>query len=255
MDLSNFYSHKKRLSYHPSSTVTLKRTGLKKYFAYDDRFSTVTEEIVSLVKKSDTRSLKVLDVGVGDAIYERLLPDNIFKKIEFYGIDISVKQLKRSGKYLKQLKAVDLNKESIPYKNNVFNVVIISEVLEHVFFPEKVIAEAVRVLKKPGYLLITYPNSGALQLRLSLLFTGRSPLLNYPQNLEHIRFFSKEDILSMIESDLELFKYQGLSSLLFDTWNFPITFKLFMPRFLQVFCNKFFPSFALGNLMVFKKWN
>ncbi len=253
MDLSNFYSQKNRLNYNPSSTVTLKRNGLKKYFAYDDRFLNVTKEIVELVNLKDRQVLKVLDIGVGDAIYERLLPEALFKKMEFYGVDISVKQLKRSGKYLKQLRKVDLNKESVPYKDNFFDLVIISEVLEHVFFPEKVIAEAIRVLKKAGFLLITFPNSGALQLRLSLLLTGRSPLLNYPQNLEHIRFFSKEDILSIVKSNLELFKYRGLSSLLFDTWNFPTTFRLYLPRFLQVFCNKFFPNLALGNLMVFKK--
>lgn len=280
MDLTKFYSTKDRLSYHPRENVVLERLSLRRLIAYDDRFTTITNELVRLMGKfsklpmklhrAHSRGIfsarfvgnkippklgriKVLDLGVGDAIYESLIPDEISKRLEIYGVDISTKQLSRAKKYLKEARVADLNKESVPYGNNFFNMVIISELLEHVFYPDKVLEETIRVLKKGGYLILTYPNTGALQLRLSLLLAGSSPLLNFPKNKEHIRFFSKKDILLMVNRELKLVKYQGLSSFFFDKWNFPVPFKLITPRFLQVLGNKLLPSFALGNLMIFRK--
>ena len=108
-----------------------------------------------------------------------------------------------------------------------------------------------RVLKKGGYLVITFPNSSALQLRLAIFLKGRSPLLNYPQNKEHIRFFTFSDIQSMIKVKYELAKFMGLGSFVFDKWNF--FFKLPIPRFLQIIGNMILPTFALGNLVIIKK--
>lgn len=250
MDLQNFYSDKRRLSYNPTSRKFAKRSGIRALIAYDDRFDEVVKTLTELIQESD-KKIKLLDIGIGDAVYENLLPKEILKKVDIYGIDISQKQLDRSKSILREGKIVDLNSEKLPYRANQFDMVLVSELLEHVFYPDQVLAEAVRVLKKGGKFVLTYPNSGALQLRLALAFTGRSPLLNYPKNQEHIRFFDKNDILDMIGESAILIEYQGLSSCVFDAWNFP--FKLFMPRIFEIVGNKIFPSIALGHLMVLTK--
>lgn len=247
--LSKFYRKQSRLDYHPRESLLVKREGLKKIISFDDRFLTVAAKLENLINRAPRR-VKVLDIGVGDGVYQSLLSSDVRKKSDFYGIDLSKEQLERARRYLKEAKVVDLNSEKIPYKESFFDVVIASEILEHVFYPEKVLSEAIRVLKKGGYLILTFPNSGSLHLRLSLLFSGASPLLNYPQNREHIRFFNKADILKMTDS-LEEVHYQGLGSFLFGRWNFPI--KLITPRFLQVFGNKFLPGLALGNFLILKK--
>lgn len=48
----------------------------------------------------------------------------------------------------------------IPFDSNHFDVVILSEVLEHVIDQERCIREIYRVLKPNGYLMLTTPNSG-----------------------------------------------------------------------------------------------
>ena len=250
LNLTKFYSDSRRLAYNPAS-LQVKRSGLRSLISYDDRFTTVAQHLERLIKSFNGEKLKILDIGVGDGIYENILSDCSLGEVEFYGVDISEKQLVRSKKYLKDFKIVDLNKENIPYGSGLFDIVIVSEILEHVFYPEKVLNDSSRVLKNGGYLVLTYPNSGALQLRLSLFFTGHSPLLNYGQNKEHIRFFNKKDILGMITSKVKITHYQGLDSFLFGKWNFPI--KIVTPRFLQVLGNRFLPGLALGNFMIFKK--
>ena len=248
--LSKFYRQKNRLVYHPRKDLLAERKGIKRFISFDDRFLTVARKLERLIKSFSKKKIKLLDIGVGDAVYESLLSKKSQEMTQVYGIDISKEQLKRGKKYLKEAKVIDLNSEKIPYKDEFFDIVIASEILEHVFYPDRVLAEASRVLKKNGYLILTYPNSGSLQLRLSLLFIGSSPLLNYPANREHIRFFNKANIIKMVKG-LEIVQYRGLGSFLFGKWNFP--FKIITPRVLQVFGNKFLPNLALGNLLIFKR--
>jgi ubiquinone/menaquinone biosynthesis C-methylase UbiE len=46
---------------------------------------------------------------------------------------------------------------NLPFRENVFNAIICSELLEHVYSPESVLREVLRVLKPQGVLLITVP--------------------------------------------------------------------------------------------------
>jgi ubiquinone/menaquinone biosynthesis C-methylase UbiE len=252
MDLEEFYDGGKRLKYNPTSSVAKKRGFLKSLVSFDDRFVTVVKHLEKLIAESfKGEKLKILDIGVGDAVYESLLSNETLQKCEFYGIDISKKQIIRAAKFLKEGRVVDTDKESVPYKSGEFDLVIASEILEHVFYPENILNESFRVLKSGGKILLTFPNSGALQLRLSIFFTGRSPLLNYPQNKEHIRFFNKDGILKIFKIKPKIVRYQGLSSLLFDKWNFPI--KIMTPRVFEVLGNMFLPNLALGNMIILKK--
>ncbi|MFC1649105.1 class I SAM-dependent methyltransferase [Patescibacteria group bacterium] len=248
MDIKRFYSDKKRLKYNPSKDLKT-RSGFRKLLSYDDRFDSVVSVLEDLVSSHDGK-LKVLDVGVGDAVYEQRIPKTHRKKMYITGIDISEEQLARSKEYIDKAIALDVDTQRFPFNDGMYDLVIISELLEHIFSPDKVLNEACRVLKKGGRLLLTYPNVGAIQLRSSLLIFGKSPLLNYPENQEHIRFFNRIDIISMLPKMIEC-QYAGLGSFLFQRFNFPI--KIITPRPLQVFGNKYLKRLALGHLLLLKK--
>lgn len=251
MDTQQFYEEERRLSYNPAERTNHERKGFKRLIAFDDRFVTVSQKLGELIQKTNTKKVKILDIAIGDGVYERLLAKEVLNRCEIYAVDISQTQLKRVRDIIKEGKIVNLDDHDLPYKDNTFDIVIVSELLEHVFFPDRVLSEAIRVLRENGYFLLTYPNSGALQLRLSLLLTGASPLLNYPHNKEHIRFFKKGDIIEMIDGKAQLVQYQGLGSFLFAKWNFPI--RIPMLRIKQVIGNRFLPGFALGDMIIFKK--
>ncbi|HET7098898.1 MAG TPA: class I SAM-dependent methyltransferase [Patescibacteria group bacterium] len=252
MNLSKFYNDKIRLGYHPIASVNLKRGFLKSLVSYDDRFVTVIKYLEKLIAGLYKKEkIKVLDIGIGDGVYERLLSAESLHKVDLYGIDISKNQIKRAEKFIKEGKVVDLDNQNIPYKSNTFDLIIISEILEHVFYPENILNEAYRVLRSGGKMLITFPNSGALQLRLSLFLTGRSPLLNYTKNKEHIRFFDKGDVLTAFITKPKVLYHQGLSSFVFDKWDFPV--KIITPRIAEIIGNIWMPRLALGNLLILKK--
>ena len=251
MDLTKFYEDKDRLKYNPRENNNIPRFGIKRFISFDDRFITVTHILLAIIKKFNKYPVKLLDIGIGDAVYESMFTQELKSKIDVYGVDVSQKQLKRAKAFIKSGKVINLDNARLPFKDNFFDIVIISELLEHVFHPENILKEAVRSLKYDGFLILTFPNSGSLQMRLSLLLTGNSPLLNYPQNKEHIRYFSKRNVLAMVGNDLKIVEFRGLGSFLFGKWNFPV--KIVTPRFLQIFGNRFLKGFALGNLLLLQK--
>ena len=90
-----------------------------------------------------TKNTKILQVGCGpeDVI-------NYFKKGKLYSIDPLADFYKK--KFKLDYKKTNLRKaagESIPFKDNYFDIVILVNVLDHVHIPDKVLKEIKRVMK------------------------------------------------------------------------------------------------------------
>ncbi len=106
-----------------------------------------TRELVGRYSSPGTR---VLDAGVG--LGRVMAP---FDTLERFGIDISLDYLSRAK--AAGIDAVFARIEDLPYKDEVFDLVIACDVLEHVIDLHKCCAEILRVLKKDGTLIIRVP--------------------------------------------------------------------------------------------------
>jgi ubiquinone/menaquinone biosynthesis C-methylase UbiE len=99
----------------------------------------------------------ILDVGGGFGVLAHFLPRFININDNYLNLDISVEMLRYSP-YQNILAAA----EDLPFRNDVFDYVVCSEVLEHVKDKQKTLSEAFRVLKPKGLLLLTTPRTGWL---------------------------------------------------------------------------------------------
>ncbi len=107
------------------------------------------KSINKYIKKED----KVLEIGCGSG--------NILKLINsknIYGLDISPKMIEICKKTIPNGNFIAGDAENLPYEDNFFDKVIISEVLYYLPDLEKALKEVNRVLKKNGLLLITSLN-------------------------------------------------------------------------------------------------
>ena len=94
-------------------------------------------------KKFDYTGKKVVNLGAGKGYFRELFKDSDYLTVDFYpyeGIDV----------------VADLIKP-LPFDSNHFDFIILSNVLEHISEPEKLIKECHRILKDDGTLLITVP--------------------------------------------------------------------------------------------------
>jgi ubiquinone/menaquinone biosynthesis C-methylase UbiE len=85
--------------------------------------------------------------------------------------------------------------ETLAFADKIFDLVIASEVLEHLWAPENFISEASRILKSEGYLIIETPEGIA----------G----LNYDS---HMNFYTLEKLVKMLESKFILKKVERLAA-------------------------------------------
>lgn len=110
----------------------------------------------------------ILDMGCGEGTRLGLVTA---KGVLGQGIDISKTAILMAKKRYPKLKFILGNLSKLPYKNDYFDLVYSAFVLEHLANPEKMINEAVRVVKSGGYLVLVAPNYGAPN-RASPVFMG-----------------------------------------------------------------------------------
>lgn len=99
----------------------------------------------------------------------------------------------------------DIEKDSLPFDDNCFDMVLCLDVIEHLHnSPKKVLAETRRVLRPGGKLILTTPNLATLKNRLYMLF-GRSVYtdMDYWYNNEpffgHVREYTVGEVKSILK--------------------------------------------------------
>ena len=109
---------------------------------------------------------KVLEIGAGSAPHidylkhdydEYFVAETSDHALEFY-------------KGMKNIKAYSYDGTDLPFNNNFFDRIIISQCLEHINEPEKFLLEMMSKLKEGGILSISLPTDPGLLWRLGRLF-------------------------------------------------------------------------------------
>jgi len=117
-------------------------------------------------RKEDT----ILDLGCGEGFLISMLPE--VKNI--MGVDISKVALERAKKLLKNKRNVQIqlgDAQNLEFKNESFDKIVCSEVLEHLPNPVNVIKEMNRLVKKDGLAIISVPDEKRLKIIMKIIKT------------------------------------------------------------------------------------
>jgi SAM-dependent methyltransferase len=102
---------------------------------------------------ADLEGKRVLDVGCGLGMYVRHFRE--FSD-DVYGVDIDAEKVAEASACFPNIQVSPA--ERLPFANDFFDVVLSHEVLEHVDDDRQSVAEALRVLRPGGKLVIFVPN-------------------------------------------------------------------------------------------------
>lgn len=149
------------------------------------------DQISSVVQQLGPR--KILDVGCGDGRLARAIRANC-PDVIIHGCDLSAAALARSVG-LNRHYVVDLNCEVLPEPDGSFDLVIASEVIEHLIQPDRVLAELTRVLRQGGHVLLTVPNVAFWRFRVQAL-CGHVPSVTADDR--HLHSFSASLIEQLV---------------------------------------------------------
>jgi len=130
----------------------------------------------------------ILDIGIGDGQIANLL---LQRKVvnEIHGVDISTNALKKIKNPKIKIKVCDITTK-LPYKNQSFNTVILTDVIEHILDVEKLLSEINRILKLQGKVLVVTPDYNIIKKFLIVLYWDKY----FKPTNPHIRFFTKKTL-------------------------------------------------------------
>lgn len=129
----------------------------------------------------------VLDVGCGEGFtLGRLSKEKIGK--EFEGIEYDEGAIELSRKLYPRLSIRKGDIYDLPYKNNSFDLVVCTEVLEHLENPKKAYRELVRVSRK--YILLSVPNEPFFTIQRIARLQNILHLGAHPEHIQHWTLFA-----------------------------------------------------------------
>lgn len=142
------------------------------------------------IKKLNVNS--ILDAGCGEGFtLEYLRIRNIGKTYE--GIDFLKKAVEIGNKVHPKIKLKKASIYELPYKDNNFDLVLSTEVLEHLEDPKKALKEIFRVSKK--YVVLSVPNEPIFMGSNFLRGKNWSRFGNDIEHINHWTFFGFENFV------------------------------------------------------------
>lgn len=171
---------------------------LRKHFNKNKR-----KFIESNIRKLD-RNSKVLDAGCGAGIVTK----SLLKDFDLTGIDNNEKAIRYClNNHGNHYRCCDLNKK-LPFENDAFDAVILSETLDHVSNPAFTLNEIRRILKKDGLLLVAVMNYKSIYKIIEpvwyRLFGGNCK--PYEKDIHYSNFTKEtlENLLKKVFSDVNV---------------------------------------------------
>ncbi len=135
---------------------------------------------LTAAKKVDS----ILDVGCGEGFtLNRLKEKGIGKKLE--GVEYAKEAIVLGKTTYPDIKIIQGSIYELPYKDNAFDLVLCTEVLEHLEKPQNALKELVRVSNK--YLVISVPNEPFFML--AQLLRGKN-WSRFGNDIEHINHWT-----------------------------------------------------------------
>jgi len=204
---------------------------------YEDKYWSMLDQVLVFRHKAAIDMVergKILDIGCGDGLFLKMLSD---KKMIVEGVDHSDQALSKARIKGLNVQKCDFAREALPYNDNEFDYVTILDVLEHVYSPELLLAEAKRVTKK--HIIISVPNFSSLPARLQVVL-GRVPENNMPRK-GHIYWFNYPVLKNLLKNNsLEIEEIRTNT-----IWRNKIFFGSFFHWLTKLFPNIFALSFVV----------
>jgi methionine biosynthesis protein MetW len=113
---------------------------------------------------------RVLDLGCGEGELLAWRQEN--KRVEARGVEINGLRVQRAIARGVSVYQGDIDQGLADYPDDAFDYVILSQTLQEVRSPLKVLREMLRVGRR---LIVAFPNFGHWSVRLAHLWTGRAP--------------------------------------------------------------------------------
>ena len=161
----------------------------------DGYYAGAREDILSLINLCD--GIKVLDVGCGHGGLGKLI--NAKHTAEVHGIEISQNAVDKARRHYDSVISGNIEIAELPFEATYFDVIICSDILEHLSDPWNVLRKLKYYLKDDGLLAASIPNFRNADVLVQLLDGS----FDYQEfgvlDDTHLRFFTYRSAIKLFE--------------------------------------------------------
>ena len=167
-----------------------------------DRYQAILSLVVPRLKSES----RILDVGCAPGHNSMALYG--LGHTDIHGIDLNDLYLPKypTPQWVERLKitALDIENNALPFEDESFDLVIFSEILEHIAIkdPKKILAELKRVLRPGGQFMLTVPNMASVGQILALASLQNvmwAPEMFYGSTDRHNREYAPHEVVDLID--------------------------------------------------------
>jgi 2-polyprenyl-3-methyl-5-hydroxy-6-metoxy-1,4-benzoquinol methylase len=150
--------------------------------------------------------MKVLDIGCGSGVSLLEMKE---MGVDAYGIEEDRNLKKPADELQLNLEIGNLYNSNFP--DNFFDCITMSQVLEHISDPQRLLIVAAKKLKEKGIIIASFPNFSSIYRRMA----GRKWIHWHVPF--HLNYFNRESLKIIAkESDFEIIKYKNITP---TTWS------------------------------------
>lgn len=130
--------------------------GRKTKKAWRYRLRRRTHEVIQTIYKyHPSRIDSILDIGTAEGLMLSTIKKE-FSETQCIGLEYSQELIEMNQD--KNIKIIQGDAQALPFRDNSFNIVVATAVIEHLNQPLKMLKEAHRVLKRGGIIILTTPD-------------------------------------------------------------------------------------------------
>lgn len=115
---------------------------------------------------------KILEIGCDSGLFSLILKNKF--DIELKAVEAAEEKIETAKQRGVDVEKTNIETEKLPFNDNSFDVIIFTEVIEHLSNPLFVLSEIKRVVKTNGSVIISTPNAVGLSARYNHLL-GANP--------------------------------------------------------------------------------
>lgn len=148
------------------------------------------DQLFLLKRYIEPKGKTLLDIGTGKGYLLEIASEMGF---EVYGIDVSEYCTKVSkSKFGERITMGRF--EEVKYNDEMFDVITMTDFIEHISSPHYVLKEVYRILKKNGLILLTTPNSNSFTRKV----LGKDW---FQYKYEHVIYYNRKSLSYLLEKN------------------------------------------------------
>jgi len=158
------------------------------------RYEYILQSIEDYVKSHIENPIRILDAGCGDGVQLQVLTQ--VPKLEVWGADYNPLRTRRAQQNFPEVHIICCHLLELPFPPAFFNIILCSQVIEHITEDDLLLGQFAHALKPRGLLILGTPNEGCFMARLRNHVFERNIL----KNTDHLHFYREQLIRRKIEA-------------------------------------------------------